>query len=83
MSRALDGLTLCADLLRAYDGFLAALADPDLRRGLDLIDYAARLEDPLFQRLSAGAERFDLAAQAIVQHLWSCCNDHLVRYGLL
>ena len=81
--RALDGLSLCADLLRAYDGFLAALADPELRRGLDRIDYAARLEDPLFQRLSAGADRFDLAAQAIVQHLWRCCNDHLVRYGLL
>lgn len=81
--RALGGLELCADLLRAYDGFLAALADPDLRRGLDLIDYTARLEDPLFQRLGASADRFDLAAQAIVQHLWRRCNDHLVRYGLL
>ena len=81
--RALGGLGLCADLLRAYDGYLAALADVDLRRGLDRIDYAARLEDPLFQRLGASADRFDLAAQAIVQLLWLRCNDHLVRYGLL
>jgi len=81
--RALGGLALCAELLRAYDGFLAALADAGLREGLDRIDYAARLEDPLFQRLSASADRFDLAAQAIVQHLWIRCNDHLVRYGLL
>jgi len=81
--RALGGLALCGDLLRAYDAFLAALAEPELRRGLDRIDYAARLEDPLFQRLSASAERLDLAAQAIVQHLWTRCNDHLVRYGLL
>jgi hypothetical protein len=81
--RALGGLGLCADLLRAYDGFLAALADAGLRRGLDLIDYAARLEDPLFQRLGASADRFDLAAQAIVQLLWTRCNDHLIRYGLL
>ncbi|MBA3548708.1 MAG: hypothetical protein H0T76_19655 [Nannocystis sp.] len=81
--RALGALPLCADLLRAYDAFLAALAEPELRRGLDRIDYAARLEDPLFQRLSASADRFDLAAQAIVQHLWVRCNEHLVRYGLL
>ena len=81
--RALGGLRLCGDLLRAYDGFLAALADPRLRGDLDLIDYPARLEDPQFQRLSASADRFDLAAQAIVQHLWVRCNDHLVRYGLL
>lgn len=81
--RALGGLELCADLVRAYDGYLAALADPELRRGLDRIDYAARLADPLFQRLVAGADRFDAAAQAIAGHLWKHCNEHLVRYGLL
>ena len=81
--RALGGLELCADLVRAYDGYLAALADPELRRGLDRIDYAARLGDPLFQRLSAGADRLDAAALAIARHLWTHCNEHLVRYGLL
>lgn len=81
--RAQGGLGLCAEVVRAYDGYLAALADPELRRALDRVDYAARAEDPLFHRLAAGADRFDLAAQAIAGHLWIHCNEHLVRYGLL
>ena len=81
--RDLDGLPLAGDLVRAYDGYLAALADPLLRRALDQIDYAARNSDPLFLRMLAGAERFDLATQAIAGHLWTHCNEHLVRYGLL
>jgi hypothetical protein len=66
-----------------YDGYLAALADPEIRRGLDRVDYATRTNDPLFQRLVGGADRFDLAAQAVAAHLWVHCNEHLVRYGLL
>ena len=81
--RAQGGLALVAELVRAYDGFLAALADPEIRRALDRVDYATRTQDPLFRRLSAGADRFDLAAQAIAGHLWIHCNEHLVRYGLL
>ena len=81
--RAQGGLALCGELVRAYDGFLAALADPEIRRALDRVDYAARADDPLFQRLSAGADRFDLATQAIAGHLWVHNNEHLVRYGLL
>jgi hypothetical protein len=81
--RALGGLAPMADVLRAYDGYLAALADPAARRDLDRIDYRAREQDPLFCRLRAGADRFDAAAQAVAQHLWLHCNDHLVRYGLL
>ena len=81
--RAQGGLSLGAALVRAYDGYLAALADPEIRRGLDRVDYTTRTEDPLFQRLAAGAERFDLATQAIAAHLWTHCNEHLVRYGLL
>lgn len=81
--RALGGLPLAAELLRAYDGYLAALADPQLRRALDQIDYTTRGQDPLFARMLAGAERFDLATQAIAGHLWIHCNEHLVRYGLL
>ncbi len=81
--RAQGGLPLCADIVRAYDGYLAALADPEIRRGLDRVDYATRTRDPLFQRLVGGADRFDLAAQAVAGHLWVHCNEHLVRYGLL
>ncbi len=81
--RAQGGLPLCAAVVRAYDGYLAALADPEIRRGLDRVDYATRTQDPLFQRLVAGADRFDLAAQAVAAHLWVHCNEHLVRYGLL
>jgi hypothetical protein len=81
--RALGGLPLCADLLRAYDGYLAALADPEVRRALDRIDYASREQDPLFIRLRGGADRLDAAAQAVVRHLWDHCHEHLVRYGLL
>lgn len=81
--RALGGLGLCGDLLRAYDGYLAALADPEVRRALDRIDYAARERDPLFVRLRDGADRLDAAAQAVVRHLWVHCHEHLVRYGLL
>lgn len=81
--RALGGFGLCADLLRAYDGYLAALADPEVRRALDRIDYAGREQDPLFVRLRGGADRLDAAAQAVVRHLWEHCNEHLVRYGLL
>lgn len=81
--RALGGIALAADLLRAYDGYLAALADPEVRRDLDRIDYAAREQDPLFVRLRGGADRLDAAAQAVVRHLWTHCHEHLVRYGLL
>jgi hypothetical protein len=81
--RALGGLPLCGDLLRAYDGYLAALADPEVRRALDRIDYASRELDPLFIRLRGGADRLDAAAQAVVRHLWDHCHEHLVRYGLL
>lgn len=81
--RALGGLPLCAGLVRAYDGFLGELADPGVRRELDQLDYATREDSPLYRRLRAGAERFDLAAHAIVAHLWAHSNDHLVRYGLL
>ncbi|MBL9101275.1 MAG: hypothetical protein JNL82_09975 [Myxococcales bacterium] len=81
--RALGGLWLCAELVRAYDGFLAALADPEVRRGLDLIDYATREEDRLYVRMHEVSNRLDAAAQAVVRHLWDCCNEHLVRYGLL
>ena len=81
--RALGGLELCAEVVRAYDGYLAALADPALRRALDRVDYRTRADDPLFHRLADGADRFDLAAQAIAAHLWVHCNEHLVRYGLL
>jgi len=81
--RAQGGLPLCAAVVRAYDGYLAALADPEIRRGLDRVDYATRTQDPLFQRLVAGADRFDLAARAVAAHLWVHCNEHLVRYGLL
>jgi len=81
--RALGGLPLCGDLLRAYDGYLAALADPEVRRALDRIDYTSRELDPLFIRLRGGADRLDAAAQAVVRHLWDHCHEHLVRYGLL
>ncbi len=81
--RTLGGLGLTRDLVRAYDGYLAALADPEVRSGLDRVDYATRLQDPVFQRLAANADRFDLATQAIAGHLWVHCNEHLVRYGLL
>ncbi len=79
----LGGLSYAGDLVRAYDAYLAVLADPQLRRALDQIDYATRNQEPLFTRMLAGAERFDLATQAIAGHLWSHCNEHLVRYGLL
>jgi hypothetical protein len=81
--RALGGIELCAGLLRAYDDYLAALADPEVRRALDRIDYDGRELDPLFVRLRKGADRLDAAAQAVVHHLWGCCHEHLVRYGLL
>lgn len=81
--RALGGLHLGAALVRAYEPFLAALADQEVRRGLDRIAYATREQDPLFVRMREGADRLDAAAQAVVRHLWDCCNDHLVRYGLL
>lgn len=81
--RALGGLALCGDLLRAYDGYLAALADPEVRRALDRIDYVRRESDPLFVRLRVLADRLDAAAQAVVHHLWTHCHEHLVRYGLL
>jgi beta-phosphoglucomutase-like phosphatase (HAD superfamily) len=44
--RDLGGLGLAGDLVRAYDGYLAALADPQLRRALDQIDYAAATPTP-------------------------------------
>ena len=81
--RPLAGLHLCAGLVTAYDAFLAALADPDTRRALDLLGYDAREASPVFHRLRASAERFDDAATAIVGHLWQRSPDHLVRYGLL
>lgn len=81
--RALGGLPLCGDLVRAYDRFLAALADPELRRALDQLAYADREASPLFHRMRDSAERFDAAATAVVGHLWDHSRDHLVRYGLL
>lgn len=81
--RPLDGLLLCAGLVTAYDAFLAALADPDTRRALDLVAYDVREESPVFRRMRASAERFDEAATAVVGHLWQRSPDHLVRYGLL
>ncbi|MDC0722952.1 DUF294 nucleotidyltransferase-like domain-containing protein [Nannocystis bainbridge] len=81
--RPLDGLPLCAGLVTAYDAFLAALAEPDTRRALDLLAYDVRDASPVYRRLRAGAERFDEAATAVVGHLWQRSPDHLVRYGLL
>lgn len=81
--RPLGGLPLCAGLVEAYDAFLAALADPDVRRDLDLVVYEARESAPVFRRLRESAERFDAAATAVVGHLWQRSPDHLVRYGLL
>lgn len=81
--RPLGGLPLCAGLVTAYDAFLAALADPETRRALDLLGYDLREASPAFHRLRASAERFDDAATAIVGHLWQRSPDHLVRYGLL
>lgn len=81
--RPLGGLHLCAGLVRAYDGFLAALADPAARRALDQLAHDDREASPLFQRLRDGAERFDAAATAVVGHLWDTSRDHLVRYGML
>lgn len=81
--RPLGGLGLCAGLVRAYDGFLAALADPQARRALDQLGYDDREASPLFRRLRDGAERFDAAATAVVGHLWDTSRDHLVRYGML
>jgi hypothetical protein len=81
--RPLGGLHLCRGLITAYDAYLAALADPDTRRALDLLAYHAREASPVFRRLRASAERFDEAATAVVGHLWQRSPDHLVRYGLL
>lgn len=81
--RPLGGLPLCAPLVRAYDAFLGALADPAVRDALDRLQYDVREASPLFRGLREGAERFDLAAEGLVAHLWERSREHLVRYGLL
>ncbi len=74
---------LAAPLFRAYDRYLGVLAEPRQRQALDDIEHHQREADPLYRELVASADQLDLAAQAIVEHLWISHRGLLVRYGLL
>ena len=80
---ALGGLPLAVPLCRAYDAFLAALADPALRERLGRLAHPERHRDPDYLALRANADRLDAAAQAIVAHLWERSPAHLARFGIL
>ena len=81
--RQLGGLHLCAPLLRAYDPFLAALADPATRAELDQLAHEDRHRSAAFDALYRNAEVFTRATHAIVEHLWTRCHDHLLRFAIL
>ncbi len=80
---ALGGAHLCAPLVRCYDVFVGALADPALRARLDRLPHEGREADPDYARLRDNADRLEAAAQAIVAHLWDQSPAHLARFGLL
>ncbi|MEZ4426261.1 MAG: hypothetical protein R3A51_01065 [Nannocystaceae bacterium] len=81
--RGLDGSGLCGPLVRAFDPFLDALARPETRRALDELAHERRWQSPIYQSLHENGERLEAAAHAVVDHLWTRCHDHLLRFGVL
>jgi hypothetical protein len=70
-------------LFQCFDRFLAALARPDVRRELGVLEYERRRDSTIYRELHDNATQLDEAAAAIVELLLQRCRAYMVRFCIL
>lgn len=74
---------LAREPFRCFDRFLAALARPDVREELGVLDYERRRESAIYRELHDNATQLDDAAAEIVELLLHRCRAYMVRFCIL
>ncbi len=78
-----DAPELARELFRCFDRFLDALARPDVRHELGVLEYERRRESTIYRELHDNATQLDEAAAAIVELLLGRCRAYMVRFCIL
>lgn len=81
--RDFDHAEIVAPLVRAYDGFLDALARAEVRNELEHLAYGKRDQSAAYQALRENAQAVDAACFSIVEVLLAHAPQTLVRFCLL